>query len=414
MTADETRDAGTWAVSIEGVGKHYTLGEHEHYGALRDSIANAAKALVGRRPPTPPTQSIWAIRDISAQIEPGEIVGLIGRNGAGKSTLLKVVSRVTSPTEGRIRVRGQVGSLLEVGAGFHPELTGLENVFLNGSILGMSRRDIRAKLDEIIEFAELEEFMSTPVKRYSVGMYMRLAFTVAAHLDAEVLAVDEVLAVGDERFQRKCLGKINDVARAGRTVLFVSHNIDVTTRLCDRCLLIDKGRLVADGPADDVAKQYLAMSGVVAELGERMELDDVHRSGSGEARFRAATVRRTEAGELALRLEIDSDGPLRVPSLGVTLTSESGVLLVSVDTAQLTQGDIELRPGAQSVDLTLGHVPVVSGRYRLGLRLANPATRRIGSGAFDHLDPAFIVRIDQPSDAGTRSDSLLSARLQLG
>ena len=409
-----TADRDSWAVSVEGVGKHYTLGEREHYGALRDSITNAAKALVGRRPPAPPTQSIWALRDVSARIEPGEIVGLIGRNGAGKSTLLKIVSRVTSPTEGRIRIRGQVGSLLEVGAGFHPELTGLENVFLNGSILGMSRRDIRAKLDEIIEFAELEEFMSTPVKRYSMGMYMRLAFTVAAHLDAEVLAVDEVLAVGDERFQRKCLGKINDVARAGRTVLFVSHNIDVTTRLCDRALLIDKGHLVADGPADDVAKQYLAMSGVVAELGGRMDLTGVQRSGSGEARFRAATVRRTDDGDLRLHLEIDSDGPLTVPSLGVTLTSESGVLLVSVDSAQLTHGDIELHPGAQSVDLTLRDIPLVAGRYRLGLRLANPATRRIGSGAFDHLDPAFIVRIDQPSVPGARSDSLLNARLYLG
>ena len=408
-----SNDHDTWAVSVEGVGKHYTLGEREHYGALRDSITNAAKTLVGRRPPAPPTQSIWALRDVSARIEPGEIVGLIGRNGAGKSTLLKIISRVTSPTEGRILVRGRVGSLLEVGAGFHPELTGLENVFLNGSILGMSRRDIRSKLDEIIEFAELEDFMSTPVKRYSMGMYMRLAFTVAAHLDAEVLAVDEVLAVGDERFQRKCLGKINDVARAGRTVLFVSHNIDVTTRLCDRALLIDKGHLVADGPADDVAKQYLAMSGVVAELGERMDLGDVQRSGSGEARFRAATI-RPDHGDLRLHLEIDSDGPLSVPSLGVTLTSESGVLLVSVDTAQLTQGDIELRPGTQSVDLTLRDVPLVAGRYRLGLRLANPATRRIGSGAFDHLDPAFIVRIDQPSVPGTRSDSLLNARLQLG
>ncbi|WP_436794061.1 ABC transporter ATP-binding protein [Actinospongicola halichondriae] len=398
-----------WAVSIEGVGKHYTLGEHENYGALRDAITNAALTVVGRRPPPAPIKSIWAIRDISAQIAPGEIVGLIGRNGAGKSTLLKILSRVTSPTEGRIQIRGQVGSLLEVGAGFHPELTGLENVFLNGSILGMSRRSIQAKLDEIIEFSELAEFMSTPVKRYSVGMYMRLAFTVAAHLDAEVLAVDEVLAVGDERFQRKCLGKINDVARAGRTVLFVSHNIDVTTRLCDRCLLIDKGSLLADGPADEVARQYLAMSGVVAELGERMDLADVERSGSGEARFRAATIVRSDNGELRLRLEIDADGPVTVPSLGVTITSESGVLLLSVDTAHLTEGDVELGGGTQTVEVTLGHLPLVAGRYRLGLRLANPATRRIGSGAFDHLDPAFIVRIDQASDPGTRPDSLLSA-----
>ena len=405
--------SGRWAVSIEDVGKEYTLGEREQYQALRDAIGNLASAAVGRRRPAAPAERIWALRHASAQIAPGEIVGLIGRNGAGKSTLLKIISRVTSPTEGRVLVRGQVGSLLEVGAGFHPELTGRENVFLNGSILGMSRRQIRSKLDEIIEFSELSAFVGTPVKRYSVGMYMRLAFAVAAHLDSEVLAVDEVLAVGDERFQRKCLGKINDVARAGRTVLFVSHDLDVTTKLCDRCLLLDGGTVVADGPAHEVARTYLSLSGVVAVVGERLDLTDVERSGSGRARFVAATVRRADPEGLALTLEVEATEQTVVPSLGLTVTTEGGVLLVSLDSAQLAGGELALGAGRRTLEVQTGPLPLAPGRYRVGLRLADPVTTRIGSGAFDHLDPAFILAVDAAATPGPRPDSLLSTSFDI-
>ena len=403
----------SWAVSIESVGKRYQLGEREQYDALRDVIGRTARRMVGRGTSRAEPRTIWALRDVSAEIRPGEIVGLIGRNGAGKSTLLKIISRVTGPTEGRIQVRGGVGSLLEVGAGFHPELTGVENVYLNGSILGMRRREIDAKLDEIIDFSELAPFMSTPVKRYSVGMYMRLAFTVAAHLETEVLAVDEVLAVGDERFRRKCLGKINDVARAGRTVLFVSHDLDVTTRLCDRCLLLEEGRLLADGPAHDVATTYLSLSGVVARIGERTDLSRAERSGSGEARITAVTVTQADSNLIDLLVEVTASEDALIPSVGITVTTESGVLLSSVESSRLAGGSVTLGPGSQSVRLRVEGLSLAGGRYRIGLRLADPVTTRIGSGAIDLLEPAFIVPIHSDEAPGRRDDSLLATSLRL-
>ena len=202
-------------------------------------------------------RSIWALKDVSFDINRGEVVGIIGRNGAGKSTLLKILSEITEPTEGRVEIHGRVGSLLEVGTGFHPELTGRENVYLNGAILGMKRAEIERKFDEIVAFAEVEKFIDTPVKHYSSGMYLRLAFAVAAHLEPEILIVDEVLAVGDAAFQKKCLGKMAGVAKEGRTVLFVSHNMPAITRLCERAILLDEGRLLQDGVSHQVVKAYL-------------------------------------------------------------------------------------------------------------------------------------------------------------
>ena len=207
--------------------------------------------------PSAQSADFWALRDVSFDVQPGEVIGVIGRNGAGKSTLLKILSRITEPTSGEARIRGRVASLLEVGTGFHPELTGRENVFLNGAILGMSKAEIRSKFDEIVEFAEIEKFIDTPVKRYSSGMYVRLAFAVAAHLEPEILIVDEVLAVGDFEFQRKCLGKMKEVGTSGRTVLFVSHNLGAVQALCQRGIWLRSGRLVCDGPADDVCRQYM-------------------------------------------------------------------------------------------------------------------------------------------------------------
>jgi lipopolysaccharide transport system ATP-binding protein len=256
-------------IRAEGLSKRYRIGVSSGpYRTLRETLmeaplrpVRAARARLGRgRAGEARADELWALRDVSFGLSAGEVLGIIGRNGAGKSTLLKVLSRITEPTSGRAEVRGRVGSLLEVGTGFHPELTGRENIYLNGAILGMRRAEIKARFDEIAAFAELERFLDTPVKRYSSGMYMRLAFSVAAHLETEILIVDEVLAVGDLDFQRRCLGKMGDVARSGRTVIFVSHNLAAVERLCTRAILLDAGVVTCDGRADDVVRQYALSS----------------------------------------------------------------------------------------------------------------------------------------------------------
>ena len=235
----------------EGLGKRYRLGAE---ASLGQTLRAAAKRMLGR--PAPPPNDFWALSDVDFEIERGGVVGVIGRNGAGKSTLLKILSRITSPTTGRIRIDGRVSSLLEVGTGFHPDLTGRENIYMNGAILGMNRREIARKFDEIVAFAEIDGFLDTPIKRYSSGMYVRLAFAVSAHLEPDILVLDEVLAVGDAGFQRKCLGKMSEVAGHGRTVLFVSHNLPTVLALCSRCLYLEKGRLVASGPTAEIAALY--------------------------------------------------------------------------------------------------------------------------------------------------------------
>jgi lipopolysaccharide transport system ATP-binding protein len=255
------------AITAEHLSKRYDIGAVQRgYGTLRDSFsqvaassARAARMVLtqGRLPKNRRKDEFWALRDVSFQVERGEVLGIIGRNGAGKSTLLKVLSRITEPTEGRAEIRGRVGSLLEVGTGFHPELTGRENVFLNGAILGMRKQEILSKFDEIVEFAEVAKFVDTPVKRYSSGMYLRLAFAIAAFLEPEILLMDEVLAVGDAVFQKKCLGKMGDVARSGRTVLFVSHNMTAIRDLCTRAIWIDGGHVAADGDVNAVSRDYL-------------------------------------------------------------------------------------------------------------------------------------------------------------
>jgi ABC-type polysaccharide/polyol phosphate transport system ATPase subunit len=246
---------GENAVELEDVSKRYFLGEHHGMGiSSRDAVANAIRRASHRAK----AEEIWSLRDVSLEIAEGDVVGVIGANGAGKSTLLKIVSRITEPTSGVSRTRGRVGSLLEVGTGFHPELTGRENVFLCGAILGMSRRQTEQRFDEIVEFAEVHQFVDTPAKRFSAGMLLRLAFSVAAHLDAEILVVDEVLAVGDAEFQRRCLAKMGDVERSGRTILFVSHNLDAIVQLCPRSIWLEQGCIVSSGPSQDVLNEYLA------------------------------------------------------------------------------------------------------------------------------------------------------------
>jgi lipopolysaccharide transport system ATP-binding protein len=265
------------AIRVEKLGKQYKIGvAQERYRTLRDALVDGASTPIrrlspGKRHASPDSSSsgrIWALRDISFEVRKGQVLGVIGRNGAGKSTLLKILSRVTDPSEGYAEIHGRVGSLLEVGTGFHPELTGRENILLNGAILGMKRAEIERKFDEIVAFSEVEQFIDTPVKRYSSGMYLRLAFAVAAHLEPEILVVDEVLAVGDAEFQRKCLGKMSDVAQEGRTVLFVSHNMSAILRLTEETIVLDKGKLVMRA-ATAAAVDYYLSSGY-AQTGERV------------------------------------------------------------------------------------------------------------------------------------------------
>jgi lipopolysaccharide transport system ATP-binding protein len=327
-------------ISIENLSKRYLIGHRTKSDeGLRHAVERAfrnpaafVRNLANRRLDS--ADEFWALRDVNMEIAAGEVVGIIGRNGAGKSTLLKILSRITDPTEGRVRLRGRTASLLEVATGFHPDLTGRENIFLNGAILGMTRAEMKRKFDDIVQFAEVDRFIDVPVKRYSSGMYVRLAFAVAAHLEPEILIVDEVLAVGDAAFQTKCLDKMDDVGHTGRTVLFVSHNMRAVTRLSSRCILLDNGRVRLDGPPASVASAYLS-SGVGTSASR--EWDDVSKApGDDVVRVRAIRV-RTDDGELSdaidirrsIGIEIEYDvlepGHVFHPHFGVR--NEDGVLL---------------------------------------------------------------------------------------
>jgi len=335
-------------IQVENLGKLYRIAHQRQRGrryvALRDVIALKLaapfRALKGTdaksesRSPSSAMEDFWALKNVSFEIKRGEVVGIIGRNGAGKSTLLKLLSRITEPSEGRIRLRGHVASLLEVGTGFHPELTGRENIFLNGAILGMRRAEIKQKFDEIVAFAEVEQFLDTPVKHYSSGMYVRLAFAVAAHLEPEILIVDEVLAVGDASFQKKCLGKMQDINLQGRTVLFVSHSMPIILRLCQRVILLQRGLLAGDGPAPELTRAYLS-SGTESPV-ERVWEAGEQAPGDQVARLRAVRVKNSK-GQLAETIDVSEPFEIEVeywnlqerlkPSVSIHFTNEEGVLL---------------------------------------------------------------------------------------
>jgi lipopolysaccharide transport system ATP-binding protein len=289
------------SIEVTDLSKKYQIGKmQDAYATLRDTVAHGTRRII-RREHAPPKEEIWALKDVSFSVEQGEVLGVIGKNGAGKSTLLKILTRITTPTEGQAVIRGRVGSLLEVGTGFHPELTGRENVFLNGSVLGMTRKEIRRKLDDIVDFSGVEKFLDTPVKRYSSGMYVRLAFSIAAHFEPEVLLVDEVLAVGDAEFQRRCLGRMEDLSREGRTVVFVSHNMQVLARLCDRALLLERGEVTQDGPSEAVVAHYLQ---AVTGTGSRRVWPDLDGAPGGKwARLREARV-VDGAGDVASAIDV--------------------------------------------------------------------------------------------------------------
>ena len=365
----------TSAIIAEKLGKRYEIGHsgREAYTTLRDTLANGIRRgarAAGGHPRRAGTEEFWALRDVSFEVAQGDVIGIVGRNGAGKSTLLKLLSRITEPTTGKIRIRGRVASLLEVGTGFHPELTGRENIFLNGAILGMSRREISAKFDEIVDFAEVEQFLDTPVKRYSSGMYVRLAFAVAANLDPEVLIVDEVLAVGDSQFQRKCLGKMKDFSTSeGRTVLFVSHSMASVRALCTRALWLDHGHVRMSGSSLDVIRGYLENS--MESVESTQSLEAVRRiPGQGERMMiTRLALNDGESVQHGERLTIQIDYELREPALdvafGVGFSSPEGVRLVSLDSDLQADRQNMRTPHTGSVTMSLDTLKLQPGRYAL-------------------------------------------------
>jgi lipopolysaccharide transport system ATP-binding protein len=326
-------------IRVENLGKKYIIGhqKQERYTTLRDSIASGAKGLLkpfqrGKSKEVDgSSEEFWALKDVSFEIKQGDRVGIIGRNGAGKSTLLKILSRITEPTEGRISINGRVASLLEVGTGFHPELTGRENIFLNGAILGMGREEIKRKFDEIVAFAEVERFLDTPVKRYSSGMYVRLAFAVAAHLEPEILIVDEVLAVGDAQFQKKCLGKMQEVGKEGRTVIFVSHNMAAISQLCDTAVLLKQGHVLVQGSTESVVRQYLATSSIAQAQTKTnpcgIQLLEI---GIYDAHDEFKTDSPTFGRDYNLKLILNAEKPITHSGVMIRIYNAIGVLVSSI------------------------------------------------------------------------------------
>lgn len=398
------------------VGKRYRLGELDgpnwQYGTLTEAISQRFKRhRVSRRETT---EAIWALRNLSFEVREGEALGLIGHNGAGKSTVLKLISRVTQPTEGEITVRGRVATLLEVGTGFHLELTGRENVYLSGAILGMPRAEISRKFDQIVEFAEVEKFIDTPVKRYSSGMFLRLGFAVAAHLEPDVLIVDEVLAVGDLAFQRKCLERMERVAREGRTVIFVSHNLASVRALCQRCIVLAGGRKSLEGPTDEVVEQYVHAA---APGDSRIPLADrADRQGTGRLRLQEAALERDgepldspatgDRFSFVMRYETAEGRPLRGVSFTVRIMTLIGQPILDLDAAS-AGASVDQVPASGEVRCTLGRCPLPPGEYTVALGASRGAER------LDWIDRVLQLTVREgdffgrgmsgPTQAGTQA-----------
>lgn len=373
-------------VSAHQVGKKYRLGAFDTaYTVLRERLADAIRSGFKRKPET--ADEFWALREASFTIQKGEVVGLIGRNGAGKSTLLKILSQITEPTEGEVHLWGKVASLLEVGVGFHSELSGRENVFLNGAILGMSRAEIRRKFDEIVAFADIGQFLDTPVKRYSSGMYVRLAFAVAAHLEPDILIVDEVLAVGDAAFQQKCLGKMQNFSREGRAVILVSHNMATISSMCDRVIWLDAGQIKEIGPATNVVRQYLSQN-----ITNALTWTPRHESGN-QFRYHAVSVTTpdTDQGVDAFPADEAIDvvfdfsvlQPLPAGRIALRVSSDQGSLVfTSASTDQMNQLNAAWRMGRQRLRCRIPGNFLAPGRYLISV--TEPA------GDYEHFRPNII------------------------
>ena len=395
-------------ISVDGVSKRYLVGhntaQREKYTALRDVIvreaANMARRTIdvfrGRQMiDGNDVEEFWALKDVSFDVKRGEVLGIIGRNGAGKSTLLKILSRITEPTEGRVCLKGRVASLLEVGTGFHPELTGRENIYLNGAILGMTRVEIRRKFDEIVAFAEVDKFLDTPVKRYSSGMYVRLAFAVAAHLEPEILVVDEVLAVGDAEFQQKCIGKMQDVAQEGRTVLFVTHDMRRAAALCSRGILFQAGRIAAEGPMSEVIEHYITKefrSAASLDLTDRTD-----RTGTGDLRFQSIALhagsRETRTfpvgSTLSQQLRIKVHRRVGPVTIVTTIATSDGIAVYQLWS---TDGGGDWRPdvGEYTVTIATDRLPLYPGAYAIDLWMGDRSSQRV-----DYIPQAISFNVLQ-------------------
>jgi lipopolysaccharide transport system ATP-binding protein len=398
----------TAAITVQDLSKRYEIGALKHETQLRDQLVRLLRAPFRRRAPK---EILWALRNVSFSVEEGEVVGIIGRNGAGKSTLLKILSKITFPTSGSVRTRGRVASLLEVGTGFHEELTGRENVYLNGSILGMKKREVDKKLDAIIAFAGVERFMDTPIKRYSSGMRLRLGFAVAAHLEPDVLIVDEVLAVGDAAFQKKCLSAMKDLRGGGRTVLFVSHNMAAVENLCSRGIWISNGQVRMDGPTHAVIEAYMSTFGSAGSASNELTAVDGRRGG-GEIRYTRIEFLSTE-GELqsfiragkgiVIRLHYHANEPIERPSFGLGILTELGTLVTDCNT-WLHGLDIPLVPAGDGyVDLVVDSLNLLPGRYQLALWINSCVRTHVYDGLENavHLDieAAPIYGSSRPIDS---------------
>jgi len=401
--AVEASGVSQTALKVEGLAKSYMIARalgRQPYRTLQEEVIalpkNLWKRALGR---TDAMEIFWALEDVSFEVNQGEVVGIIGRNGAGKSTLLKILSRITEPTRGRAEIYGRVGALLEVGTGFHNELTGRENIFLSGAILGMRKQEIARQFDAIVDFAEVEQFIDTPTKRYSSGMYMRLAFAVAAHLEPEILLVDEVLAVGDAAFQKKCLGKMEDVAGEGRTVFFVSHNTQAVRQLCTRGILLEHGRVAADGPVDStmaVYNQRLRAMRVDAETGVN---NPENRRGSGAVRFTAVSVEDLDGNErytfsmgdtVRFRLSFTVHAPMR--GLAIFVGLRSGMSRELVTSARHVITESEIKPGSTStVVVDLPNAYIRPGEYPLYLHVSEAMQSPKNYDVLDDLTPPLVI-----------------------
>lgn len=391
------------AIIVENLGKSYRIGQRaERYPTFREALVGAVKAPLRRFRALAERgnadDTFWALKDISFTVEPGEVVGIIGHNGAGKSTLLKVLSRITEPTQGCIRMRGRVASLLEVGTGFHPELTGRENIYLNGAILGMRKAEIDCKFDEIVAFSEIEKFLDTPVKRYSSGMYVRLAFAVAAHLDPEILIIDEVLAVGDTKFQRKCLGKMQEVTGEGRTVLFVSHSMKAVQQLCVRAVILENGQILLNGPVEEAIAAYLNEA---SSNNNDADLFDRHRRLGlapvlggfrcyDQGGLGVLTPGQPATFEIDYRLEYQ----LADATVGIHIQALNHSVVMALNT-RWERGRIVLPAGQHTIRCHVEHLPLAPGQYLVALGVSNDGRQ------VDYLEQAGLLEVKYADYFGT-------------